>query len=268
MQDTGKFRTNSLDKYYTRESVARECVDIMLKHCSQRTWVEPSAGAGSFLIHRDEINWIAFDIAPDSKNIIKQDFLEWQPNINGECAVVGNPPFGRQSSIARKFIKKSCEFANTIGFILPLSFSKPSMQKAFPTKFHLIHQHKLESNSFIINKTTTYDVPCVFQIWVKRDRNRELEVAEIPNGFKFVKVTDDWGVSIRRVGVNAGQSQPRQDGVLPNTQSHYFVKTETYLDTNKLNAHVFPINTTGPRSLSKGEITAVVNNLLTEDAST
>lgn len=267
MQDTGKFRTNILDKYYTCKSVAKDCVDIMLKTCSQRTWIEPSAGNGSFLIKQDEIRWIAFDIEPDSKNIIKQDFLEWQPNVNGECAVVGNPPFGRQSSTARKFIKKSCEFADAIGFILPLSFSKPSMQKAFSQNFHLIHQHKLQSNSFIINNNTTYDVPCVFQIWVKKDYNRKLEVAETPTKFKFVKVTDDWDVAIRRVGVNAGQSHLRQNGVLPNTQSHYFIKTETHLDIDKLNAHIFPINTTGPRSLSKGEVTIVVN-LLLKDAST
>ena len=33
--------------------------------------------------------------------------------------IIGNPPFGRQSSLAIKFIKKSVEYCDSISFILP-----------------------------------------------------------------------------------------------------------------------------------------------------
>ena len=44
---------------------------------------------------------------------------------------IGNPPFGRQSSLAKKFIKHicSCDKTKTIAFILPKSFKKDSLKK-------------------------------------------------------------------------------------------------------------------------------------------
>ena len=55
-------------------------------------------------------------------------------NLNSrKIHVIGNPPFGRQSSLAIKFIKKSCSFSDTISFILPKSFKKDSMKKSIYT---------------------------------------------------------------------------------------------------------------------------------------
>ena len=89
-------------------------------------------------------------------------------------------------------------------------------------------------------------------------------------GFTYVKQTDMHQLIIRRVGVYAGA------GYLPSTelrsiQSHYFIELEpehrarATTIASALTAHTFPSNTTGPRSLSKGEITEVLNNLLAED---
>ena len=55
--------------------------------------------------------------------------------------IIGNPPFGRQSSLAIKFIKKSCEFCDTLSFILPKSFKKESLKKHFP--FDLRYDKKI-----------------------------------------------------------------------------------------------------------------------------
>ena len=80
---------------------------------------------------------------------------------------IGNPPFGRQASLARKFIKKCSLFCNTIAFILPRSFKKESYQKAFPLDFHLIKQYDLDQDSFVILEKgieKIHRVPCIFQI--------------------------------------------------------------------------------------------------------
>ena len=87
--------------------------------------------------------------------------------------IIGNPPFGRQSSLARKFIKKSCDFCDTLSFILPKSFKKDSFQKTFPLYFHLVYQVDLPEKSFQVN-SKDYNVPCVFQIWIKRDDHASL----------------------------------------------------------------------------------------------
>ena len=62
---------------------------------------------------------------------------------DGNIHIIGNPPFGRQSSMAIKFIKKCCSFANSISFILPKSFKKDSMKKYFEKHYHLIYEMDL-----------------------------------------------------------------------------------------------------------------------------
>lgn len=265
-QDTGKKRVNTKDQFYTKSSVAKECIefiqDIIKDHTTYQ-WIEPSAGNGSFLTKK----CIALDIDPKHKKVLKQDFLEYTPSIDKPILIYGNPPFGKQSSVAKKFIKHASTFASVsvIAFILPRSFVKPSMSKAFPKNFHCLFTKELEKDSFEVNGES-YDVPCIFQIWQKKDEIRVEESIEEPVGFTYVKQTDSYDVSVRRVGVNAGTTILK--GKKVSAQSHYFIKLN---DVNKkdkividMNAHTFPSNTVGPRSLSKGEINVVLNKLLEE----
>ena len=263
-QDTGKFRMNLKDQFYTSPKVAQNCVETIVDKCPQTSsylWIEPSAGNGAFL-HAIPTNFnkIGLDLEPKAEDILLQDYLTWTPPAR-ECIVFGNPPFGRQSSLAKSFISKS-EYASIIAFILPKSFTKPSMFNAFGKKFHLIHSIELENNSFLRNNQP-YNVPCVFQIWVKRETDRPIEKKIQPVGFRYVKT--DYHFAIRRVGGLAGKAYPN-NGHPYSVQSHYFVVLDVpgSIDTllEKINAHTFPSNTVGPRSLSKGEINRVLNVLL------
>jgi len=264
-QDTGKKRVNTKDQYYTKDSIAKDCIQSIKDIIKDNTiyqWIEPSAGNGSFLIKK----CIALDIDPKHKNILKQDFLEYNPSIEKPILIYGNPPFGKQSSVAKKYIKHASSFASVIAFILPRSFVKPSMSKAFPKNFHCLYTKELEKDSFEVNGEP-YDVPCIFQIWQKKDEERVDESIEGPVGFTYVKQTDSYDISVRRVGVNAGTTLLK--GKKVSYQSHYFIKLN---DVNKkdkividMNAHTFPSNTVGPRSLSKGEINVVLNELLLKE---
>jgi hypothetical protein len=269
-QDTGKFRTNMKDQFYTNKNVAKSCIKCiidLLPFTSDYIWVEPSAGNGSFL-HNIPTSFekIGLDLEPKATDILKQDYLKWKPPSNKNIIVFGNPPFGRQSSLAKAFISKSCEFAKIIAFILPKSFTKPSMYNAFDLKFHLIHSVELEKNSFIINDSA-YDVPCVFQIWKKNDTNRKIEEKTNPVGFEYVKPDEKYHIAFRRVGGLAGKCYGN-DGSEFSIQSHYFIKFNdnvvSYIDTiiKKINSHTFPSNTLGPRSLSKSEANVVINEII------
>ena len=100
-QDTGKFRTNNKDQFYTHENVAKMCINIINKlvpHTSSYLWVEPSAGNGAFLHNiPSSFEKIGLDLEPKAPTIIKQDYLKWIPPPNKNIIVFGNPPFGRQS---------------------------------------------------------------------------------------------------------------------------------------------------------------------------
>lgn len=269
-QDTGKFRTNTKDQFYTNEKVAKTCIKSivdLLPFTKDYVWVEPSAGNGSFLHNIPKLfEKIGLDIEPKAKDILKQDYLKWIPPSNKDIIVIGNPPFGRQSSLAKAFISKSCEFAKIIAFILPKSFTKPSMFNVFDLKFHLIHSVELEKDSFVINGSK-YDVPCVFQIWHKKDTNRKIEEKITPIRFVYVKSNEKYNIVFRRVGGLAGKCF-KNDGSEFSVQSHYFIKlnddiichTDNIIE--KINGHTFPSNTVGPRSLSKSEANIVINDII------
>ena len=267
---------NSIDKFYTKESVAKLCVDEVKRFImidENDIVIEPSAGDGAFIEGIKELsnNYMFYDIEPEHEEIIRQDFLNL--NINNlkqeNIHIVGNPPFGRQSTSAIQFIKKCCEFASSISFILPKSFKKDSMQKYFPLNYHLIFEMDLQSDSFLVNNEET-DVPCVFQIWIRRNEMRNKIIKLTPIDFEFVKQSETSShpdISFRRVGVYAGKISPFNDKDTKSIQSHYFIKFTNGLsldeNLNRLKYINFEYdNTVGPKSISKQELIKEFNRVL------
>lgn len=274
-QDTGKFRTNTKDQYYTKESIAKYCVDKILHHIPSAAtfqWIEPSAGKGVFLkCLPSTVDKLGIDIDPKESTIMEGNYLNWSPTTTKPRIVFGNPPFGRQGSDVKKFIKHAATHASVIAFILPRSFQKPSMSRAFPLVFHCLFSEELPKDSFEVNDKA-YDVPCVFQIWQKQHKPREIQVSVHEEGFVFVKPDTTFDFACKRVGGLAGKCATGQKEEF-NPQYHYFIQLDeqykSYLKkiVDSMNAHVFPSNTTGPRSLSKSEISEVLNAILLQSSS-
>jgi hypothetical protein len=267
LQETGLNR-NTVDKYYTKNKVVQLCIELIKKYIiilPNDIIIEPSAGNGSFIpsIKTLSNNCQFYDINPADEEIVKMDFLEFECN-NNNIHIIGNPPFGRQASLAIKFIKKCCTFAKTISFILPKSFKKDSMKKYFSLKYHLIYQIDLPISSFLVNNIE-YDVPCVFQIWELKDVDRIVEDKIEPKNFIFVNKYDNIAdISFRRIGVYAGKVMIDIDKSI---QSHYFIKftnNKTISENvEKLKSIKFDFNNTvGPKSISKQELIKEFNKCL------
>ena len=266
-------KRNTIDKYYTKPCAVEQCIKLVKKYINisnNDLIIEPSAGNGSFIknIKTLSTNYKFYDLEPEHDEVIKQDFLEFDyekikqkfKNIH----IIGNPPFGRQASMAIKFIKKCCLFSNSISFILPKSFKKDSMQKCFEKHYHLIYEIDLLENSFLVNGIES-DVPCVFQIWQYKEEIRNEIDKKIPLNFKFVKKDDKPDISFRRVGVNAGTIMKEIND--KSFQSHYFIKftNNKTIDDNikKLKSIKFNFNNTvGPKSISKPELINEFNKFL------
>ena len=221
----------NLDKYYTKSSTVNLIKEWIINNINinNNLIIEPSAGNGSFINMIKELsnNYLFVDISPEHNEIKKLDYLELNIDNLKNSHVIGNPPFGKQSSLAIKFIKKSCEFCDSFSFILPKSFKKDSLKKHVDKYFHLIFEHDIPDNSFIYNNCE-YNVPCVFQIWKKMDYEREKVQVLEPLNYKFVKKDENPDISFRRVGVNAGNIDINyQDKSI---QSHYFIKFENVLN--------------------------------------
>ena len=272
IQEKG-LKRNTIDKYYTKINIVEQCIEAINKYLNilkDDLVIEPSAGNGSFIENIKKItdNYKFYDVEPENKEIIKQDFLNFDfseikqqyKNIH----IIGNPPFGRQASLAIKFIKKCCLFSTSISFILPKSFKKDSMKKHFSKNFHLIYEKDLLEKSFLVNNIDC-DVPCIFQIWQYKNEIRNNIIKTEPLYFKFVDKKENPDISFRRVGVNAGSIMKEIND--KSIQSHYFIKfinnktIEQNIEKLKLIQFDFN-NTVGPKSISKPELINEFNKLL------
>jgi predicted RNA methylase len=134
-----------LDQFYTKSEIAKKCIDTVEKLCNFSNYdiiLEPSAGCGTFLDLLPIDKRIGLDIDPKLPEIIKQDFLSFIPNKNHTYLIIGNPPFGKNSSLAIKFFNISAEFSSVIAFILPRTFKKASIINKLNDKFNLIYEEQ------------------------------------------------------------------------------------------------------------------------------
>ena len=274
MKKSTGLKRETIDKYYTADNIVKKCMELIKTNISitkNDLCVEPSAGNGAFIeaIKSLFMNYKFYDLEPENSAIIKQDYLTFaydtliKTNYNKKH-VIGNPPFGRQSSLAIQFIKKSIEYCDSISFILPKSFKKDSLKKHFPLNFHLVCEYDLPENSFMVDNKR-YDVPCVFQIWVKKDTHRNKPDKLEPKKYKFVKKEMEHDISFRRVGVYAGEIDRNTEE--KSFQSHYFIKFDKNVLTEKLYKKISEIHysskdyTVGPKSISKQELIEELNKL-------
>jgi len=272
-KQTKGLNRNTIDKYYTKDIVVELCLNLVKKYIQinpDELIIEPSAGNGSFITGIKSItsNFKFYDLEPDNDEILKQDYLLYDYNIIKETFskihIIGNPPFGRQSSLAIKFIKKSCEFCDSVSFILPKSFKKDSLKKTFPLNFHLIFEIDLPDKSFLVDGVE-HNVETVFQIWEKKDALRTIIKNEEPLNFVFIKKNENPDISFRRVGVNAGIIDVNIDN--KSIQSHYFIKFTNNKSVND-NIDLLKViqfnhnNTVGPRSISKQELIKEFNKYI------
>ena len=271
---TKALKRKNLDKFYTKPTVVNFCIKQISKHIQihkKDLIIEHSGGAGAFFEGIKSLgkNYVFYDVMPENKEIIKEDFLtlDIKPLVEAHqwIHVIGNPPFGRQSSLAIKFIKKSCTFCKSISFILPKCFKKESLKKKVPLNFHLVAEFDLNEDAFLLNGVN-YNVPTVFQIWLQKDYNRQSPKLEKPINFAFVKKQDAPHISVRRVGAYAGQINQNTDG--KSEQSHYFIKFLNIDPDKKLIQKLKQIlffessNTVGPRSISKQELIIKFNKII------
>lgn len=266
-------KRDTIDKFYTKQNIVLECLDNINNYISikdDHVIIEPSAGNGAFLLELKKKypnnKILAFDIKPDIEEIKILDFLKFDYTTitDKTIHIIGNPPFGRQSSTCKSFIKYCCKFATTISFILPKSFKKKSFEKTFLLNFHLQLSIDLDDDAFTLDDKD-HNVPSIFQIWKKELKPRLIIKNEISKYISFVKKEDNPDLSIRRVGVNTTKCDKEID--TKSIQSHYFVKVidDVNIDNflEKFNKLTFndKDNTVGPKSISKPELIKTINTI-------
>lgn len=247
-----------LDKFYTNEDIAAQCFNWLQKDLSRLklkgVWLEPSAGAGVFynLMQGEKIG---IDLDPANKEIIKHDFLTYELK-RCDYITLGNPPFGKNSSLAIKFFNKCAKHSKVVAFIVPRTFKKQSVQNKLDKFMTLFSEYEIPPNSFNF-KNETVDVPCVFQVWVKTETPRKIFNEKITlKDISFVK-RQEADIAFQRVGVKAGTIKGKDKFNDIADASHLFIKINNNkaLDIlNSINWDHIKYNTAGNPSISKNEL--------------
>ena len=127
MKNTIYTKKSDLDQFYTSENIAKDCYNKYKAYALNKEITllfEPSAGSGSFFNLFPQNKRLGIDLEPKTNEIKKQDFFDFVPPKNKIIATIGNPPFGKNASLAIKFFNKAAEFSKIIAFIVPKSFQK------------------------------------------------------------------------------------------------------------------------------------------------
>lgn len=227
---------NSLDQFYTKRETARDVISMI--NCDEFDLIiEPSAGAGDFLYNLPEDRSIGIDLDPAGPKIRKGDFFNFVPCVGESILTIGNPPYGKNSSLAVKFFNHAAQYSSCIAFILPRTFRKPSVINRLNQNFILDQQKILPLKAFYTPDGESYSVPTVFQIWRKSvDKRKKIHTILSHEDFSFVKIKqnpsqqdkqnqiNNSDFCIRRVGASAGKLYTDYRKIYRDWKSHYYIK--------------------------------------------
>ena len=202
--DYSKFSSAAKDQFFTPPTIAEQCWNTFQEETaidlSQYTFIEPSAGDGSFLKVLPAGS-IGLDIEPRATGIVRADYLSWTPaDLSKKYIVFGNPPFGLRGHMALNFIHHSLPFADYVCFILPQLFESDG--KGSPRKrvkgYNLIYSELL-TGMFHTPEKQEVKINGVFQIWSKHTKNPDYElVKQSEDRMKVYSLSDGGTVATTR----------------------------------------------------------------------
>jgi hypothetical protein len=193
--DYSQYSVKEKDQFFTDKETARYCYDkaieIIAPLCNlgDYTFIEPSAGDGSFYNIMPTMQRIGVDIEPKCDGVVQSDFLKWTPDTTKNICI-GNPPFGLRGHLALKFINHAAQFSDFVCFVLPQLFDSNGKGscKSRVKGMNLIHSEVIDS-SFYYPGGKDVEVNCVFQVWSKHHKVEE-DVVDLSKIIKIYSLSD------------------------------------------------------------------------------
>ena len=270
----------ALDQFYTDPALARALTARLLAFLDARGlrhvgFLEPSAGEGAFVdaladLRPSAQRW-ACDLDPKHREAQRSDFFAFEQTAE---VVFGNPPFGKNATLAVRFFNHAARSARVIAFIVPRTFEKDSLKNRLDDRFELADQTAIDPRSFRLNGENVA-VPCVFQIWERLPvgkRRAAAHAATSHRDFRFVKDRSEAAFVFQRVGAQAGRTK-EVDHPHAASASHYFLAPNGRLSAATLRKRLDSIDwdpikgrTAGNPSIGKGELVAAYARAVAERA--
>lgn len=246
-----------LDQYYTKDEIAAKLYGIFCRYFDPEVYlmVEPSAGKGAFFKLLPSGS-LGYDLDPKCDGLEAADFLTVILPSDQRICVIGNPPFGRNASMAVRFFNHAALFSSVIALIVPRTFRKASIQNRLDQSFHLVCDVMLPKNAFLF-RGKPYDVPTVFQIWERREVLRPVISSETEHPDFDFTTHEEADIAIQRVGARAGRVHRDFSA---NPSAHYFIRGQVEPIMRMLDFARVTVDVAGNPSLAKLEIISLYND--------
>ena len=278
-QSYANTRTTGKEQYYTNPDVVDLCIREVQKHIDIKNHVilEPCGGTGEFIeglrragVSDDKI--VSFDIEPKHPMVQAGDYLE-TAFASENLISITNPPFGRASSLAKKFFNHAAGHCEFICYLVPKSWRKWTVHNSLDKSFHLIADIEMPKNCFYLSSGEKKEkdvLNTVFQIWERRDYQRQK--IQVPD-HKLIKkvlpkkneqgqkIVSDANYSIITFGHSCGKTAEIQGDVPYKTTTMYLKidKDEVKEALQQVNLSKYYNNVSYVQALSIQEINYELN---------
>ena len=152
-------------------------------------------------------------------NVISKDKF-FSPTDMKFTVVIGNPPYGKNSSLAVKFLNKAVELSNDIRMVLPRTFRKPSIINRLNPHLHLVSDSDVDDSAF-----RDSIVACVQNWEVKEEKRDRIITYTEHKDFTFCKKAEA-DICLGRVG-GGPTGKVFDEWENRSENSHYFLKVSS-----------------------------------------
>lgn len=201
--------------------------------------VDPSAGGGALADAweaRTGQSVLRMDIDPKGDNVLRRDYLEWEPATDGlagrKILFIQNGPFGKASSLAHKFTAHSMRHGTVVAEIVPRGLRSPHFVDSLQKNWRLAFDEDLPNDTFL-RDGAEITAPCCLRVWIHEPGYVRPVWTDPSVGLFTVSLRDDTGaiLTIRRAGANAGRFE---DNVKPGSPTHMFIRPADGIDDKAL----------------------------------
>ena len=172
--------------------------------------------------------------------------------------VLGNPPYGKNSSLAVKFLNRASELSEQVHMVLPRTFRKPSIINRLNPHLHLVSDVDVDDSVF-----RDSIVACVQKWEVKTERRDRIVTYTEHKDFVFCK-KDDADICLGRVG-GGPSGKVFEEWENRSETSHYFLKVSSPAVIENLKSlysefRCAALQTVGCPSLSKDDCVKIYSS--------
>jgi len=170
---TSKVAKKVNDAYFTPSDSVKWCFDTLaeLYELKDKKALEPSCGGGAFIKGAKDtgLRWTTNDLFPEhSEGFVADhnvDFVKDLSLFSGFDFVVGNPPFGHASMLAKKFVLCALEVSKVVAMVLPKGCRRWKFIDSLPEDVCVKFDQELPNTNFELPDGSVKKVGCTFMVF-------------------------------------------------------------------------------------------------------